>query len=47
MDVIPEARLNLVIYYLRTDEIQQAYNLMAGLDEGRLSYYRLYSFLYR
>ena len=23
VDVIPEARLNLVIYYLRTDEIQQ------------------------
>ena len=47
MDVIPEARLNLVIYYLRTDEIQQAYNLMASLDEGRLSLYRIYSLLYR
>jgi intraflagellar transport protein 56 len=32
VDVIPEARLNLVIYYLRTDEIQQAYNLMAEFE---------------
>jgi len=26
IDVIPEARLNLVIYYLRQDDIQEAYN---------------------
>lgn len=25
LDVIPEARLNLVIYYLKTDEVTEAY----------------------
>jgi len=28
IDVIPEARLNLVIYYLRQDDLQEAYNLI-------------------
>ncbi|XP_056891669.1 intraflagellar transport protein 56 isoform X2 [Takifugu flavidus] len=28
IDVIPEARLNLVIYYLRQDDVQEAYNLI-------------------
>jgi intraflagellar transport protein 56 len=28
VDVVPEARLNLVIFYLRSDEVQQAYALM-------------------
>ncbi|KAK0150893.1 Intraflagellar transport protein 56 [Merluccius polli] len=31
IDVIPEARLNLVIYYLRQDDIQEAYNLIKDL----------------
>uniref|UniRef100_A0AAQ5Y354 Intraflagellar transport protein 56 n=1 Tax=Amphiprion ocellaris TaxID=80972 RepID=A0AAQ5Y354_AMPOC len=31
IDVIPEARLNLVIYYLRQDDIQEAYNLIEDL----------------
>lgn len=32
LDVIPEARLNLVIYYLKQDEIQEAYELIKILD---------------
>ncbi|KAF7213185.1 intraflagellar transport protein 56 [Nothobranchius furzeri] len=31
IDVIPEARLNLVIYYLRQGDIQEAYNLIRDL----------------
>ncbi|XP_054635770.1 intraflagellar transport protein 56 isoform X1 [Dunckerocampus dactyliophorus] len=31
IDVIPEARLNLVIYYLRQDDVQEAYNLIQDL----------------
>uniref|UniRef100_A0A3B4ZM09 Intraflagellar transport protein 56 n=1 Tax=Stegastes partitus TaxID=144197 RepID=A0A3B4ZM09_9TELE len=31
IDVIPEARLNLVIYYLRQDDVQEAYNLIEDL----------------
>lgn len=32
VDVIPEARLNLVIYYLRHDEIHDAYELIKDLE---------------
>eukprot|EP00276_Gloeochaete_wittrockiana_P020210 CAMPEP_0184339664 /NCGR_PEP_ID=MMETSP1089-20130417/8337_1 /TAXON_ID=38269 ORGANISM="Gloeochaete wittrockiana, Strain SAG46.84" /NCGR_SAMPLE_ID=MMETSP1089 /ASSEMBLY_ACC=CAM_ASM_000445 /LENGTH=542 /DNA_ID=CAMNT_0026667039 /DNA_START=64 /DNA_END=1689 /DNA_ORIENTATION=- len=32
VDVIPEARLNLVIYYLRNEEIQDAYALIKDLE---------------
>lgn len=32
VDVIPEARLNLVIYYLRQDDIMEAYNLIKDLE---------------
>ncbi|XP_069629760.1 intraflagellar transport protein 56 isoform X2 [Haliaeetus albicilla] len=32
VDVIPEARLNLVIYYLRQDDVQEAYNLIKDLE---------------
>ncbi|NXN94251.1 IFT56 protein, partial [Rhinopomastus cyanomelas] len=32
VDVIPEARLNLVIYYLRQDDVQEAYNLIKDLQ---------------
>ncbi|KAK2151841.1 hypothetical protein LSH36_349g03056 [Paralvinella palmiformis] len=32
IDVIPEARLNLVIYYLRQDDIGEAYNLIKDLE---------------
>lgn len=32
MDFIPEARLNLVIYYLRHDGIQEAYDLIKDLE---------------
>ncbi len=32
VDVIPEAKLNLVIYYLRNDEVQEAYNLIKDVE---------------
>ena len=32
LDIIPEARQNLIIYYLRNDQITQAYNLIKDLQ---------------
>ncbi|XP_069684977.1 intraflagellar transport protein 56 [Periplaneta americana] len=32
VDVIPEARLNLVIYYLKQDDVQEAYQLIKDLE---------------
>ncbi|CEM02602.1 unnamed protein product [Vitrella brassicaformis CCMP3155] len=32
VDVIPEARLNLVIYYLRTEEYQEAFQLLKDME---------------
>jgi len=32
LDIIPEARLNLVIYHLRTEEFNEAYNLIKDLE---------------
>mmetsp|Transcript_1767 Transcript_1767/g.3940 ORF Transcript_1767/g.3940 Transcript_1767/m.3940 type:complete len:561 (-) Transcript_1767:411-2093(-) len=32
LDIIPEARLNLVIYHLRTDEAVEAFNLIKDLE---------------
>ena len=32
MDVISEARLNLVIYYLRQDDVSEAYALIKDLE---------------
>lgn len=32
VEIIPEARLNLVIYHLRTDEVTEAYNLIKDLE---------------
>mmetsp|Transcript_49635 Transcript_49635/g.93039 ORF Transcript_49635/g.93039 Transcript_49635/m.93039 type:complete len:561 (+) Transcript_49635:88-1770(+) len=32
LEIIPEARLNLVIYYLRTEEVVEAYNLIKDLE---------------
>jgi len=32
LDVIPEARLNLVIYYLKNDEVNEAYQLIKDMD---------------
>jgi len=32
VDIIPEARLNLVIYYLKNDEVNEAYNLIKDMD---------------
>lgn len=32
MDVIPEARLNLVIYYLRQNDVQECFELIKDLE---------------
>ena len=32
VDVIAEARLNLVIYYLKNDEVKEAYKLVKDMD---------------
>lgn len=32
LDIIPEAKLNLVIYYLRIEEVTEAYNLVKDLE---------------
>jgi len=32
VDVIPEARLNLVIYHLKNDEVDDAYKLIKDMD---------------
>lgn len=32
VDIIPEARLNLVIYYLKNDEVKEAYELMKDME---------------
>merc|ERR1719446_838428 len=32
LEIIPESRLNLVIYHLRTDEVMEAYNLIKDLE---------------
>ena len=32
LDFIPEARLNLVIYYLNNDEVQEAYKLLKSME---------------
>ena len=32
IDVIPEARLNLVIYYLKNEEVNEAYNLIKDME---------------
>lgn len=32
VEVMPEARLNLVIYHLKNDEVNEAYNLIKDLD---------------
>jgi len=32
VDVVVEARLNLVVYYLRNDEVEEAYNLIKDLE---------------
>ena len=40
MDVISEARLNLVIYYLRQDDVSEAYTLIK-VRSGQSSYISL------
>ena len=40
-DIIPESKLNLVIYYLRNDQINQAYNLIKDLQPSNTKEYIL------
>jgi intraflagellar transport protein 56 len=32
IDVVPEARLNLVIYYLKNDDVNEAFNLIKDME---------------
>lgn len=32
LDIFPEAKLNLIIYYLKNEEINEAYNLVKDLQ---------------
>lgn len=32
LDVIPEARLNLVIHYLKNEEVKEAFNLIKDME---------------
>ena len=32
IDLFPEARLNLVIYYLKNEEVNEAYNLIKDME---------------
>jgi len=32
IDVIPEARLNLVIYYLKNEDVNEAYQLIKDME---------------
>ncbi|XP_076122997.1 intraflagellar transport protein 56-like [Alosa pseudoharengus] len=41
VDVIVEARLNLVIYYLRQDDVQEAYNLTKNMEPSQPQEYIL------
>ncbi|XP_034248854.1 intraflagellar transport protein 56 [Thrips palmi] len=41
VDVIPEARLNLVIYYLKQDEVREAYQLIKDLEPAVPQEYNL------
>ncbi|KAK3907924.1 Intraflagellar transport protein 56 [Frankliniella fusca] len=41
VDVIPEARLNLVIYYLKQDEVREAYQLIKDLEPAVPAEYNL------
>lgn len=41
VDVIPEARLNLVIYYLKQDNLQEAYALMKDVEPSQPAEYIL------
>jgi intraflagellar transport protein 56 len=41
VDVIPEARLNLVIYYLKQGNVHEAYELMKDVDPSQPNEYIL------
>ncbi len=46
LDVIPEARLNLVVYHLKHGEIQEAFDLMKDLEPTTPSEYILKGVIY-
>ncbi len=41
IDIIPEAKLNLIIYYLRNDQVNQAFNLIKDLQPNNTKEYIL------
>lgn len=41
IDVIPEAKLNLIIYYLRNDQVNQAFNLIKDIQPNNTKEYIL------
>jgi len=41
IDIIPEAKLNLIIYYLRNDQVNQAYNLIKDVQPSNTKEYIL------
>lgn len=41
IDLIPESRLNLTIYYLRNDQVSQAFNLMKDIHPNNTKEYIL------
>lgn len=41
IDIIPESKLNLIIYYLRNDQVNQAYNLIKDLNPNNTKEYIL------
>jgi intraflagellar transport protein 56 len=41
IDIIPEAKLNLIIYYLRNDQVNQAYNLIKDIQPQNTKEYIL------
>lgn len=41
VDVVPEAKLNLIIYYLKNDSVTQAYNLIKDLQPNNTKEYIL------
>lgn len=41
VDIIPEAKINLIIYYLRNDQVNQAYNLIKDTQPSNTKEYIL------
>ena len=46
IDLIPEARLNLIVYHLRSGDINEAYKLVASIEPGNPQEYILKAVVY-